>query len=104
MATRPPHVTAQLAVLTRANSQAALTHVLNMMIGDANHHLQWALEHYGIDNLEGLFTMPFADVETLRYVDQSGPAPHPAAQDLLPARRNLIKAWLGLYANYSRDL
>ena len=104
MATRPPHVTAQLAVLTRANSQAALNHVLNVTIGDTNHHLRWALEHYGVDDLEGLLTMPFADVDTLQYVDQAGPAPHPPAQALLPARRNLIKAWLGLHANYSRDL
>ena len=102
MATCPAAVTAQPGILTRNASQLALAHVLTVTIGDTNNHLRWSMDWYGIDDLEGLLTMPAADIDTLQYVDPGPPAVPAAA--LAPARRNMLKAWQGLHAVYSHDL
>ena len=104
MAARPNHVVAQAGALTRAASQAAFTHIIGTTIGDATGHITDALNRYGVDDVEGLLAIPHNDIDGLQYQ----PAPvagvaQPLAP-LLPARRNLIKAWLALHANYSRDL
>ena len=107
MATRPPEVTAQAVPFTRANSQAAFAHVIGTTIGDADHHITWAMTRYGVNDLEGLLTTPVGDLETLQFVDPTGGpggnAPGPVT-DLAPAKRNLLKAFLSLHADYSRDL
>ena len=102
MAAIPPNIQPAVGVLTCGQSQAALAHVLNI-IGDVDHHIEWSLTQYGIDDFTGLLTLPHADIDNFEYVDPAAvPAPAPVA--LLPHKRNTFKALLAMYAYYSRAL
>ena len=102
MATKPAHVTPQPAVITRNASQQAFQHVIRNVIGDADHHIEWSLNAYGIDDLEGLLTLPVANIDNLQWQDPTANPPVAPANVMLN-QKNMVKAFLAQHAHYSRE-